>query len=76
MKNFNTIGILSPGDMGHSVGLEFKNNGFSIVTCLKGRSKLTKNYAKEAGFVCLKTYKNVLEESDIVLSISMILGNN
>jgi len=69
MKNFKTIGILSPGDMGHSVGKEFKNNGFSIVTCLKGRSKLTKNYAKEAGFVCLKTYKNVLEESDVVLSI-------
>ncbi|MBE17329.1 MAG: hypothetical protein CMH79_01075 [Nitrospinae bacterium] len=69
MKNFKKIGILSPGDMGHAVGKELKNNGFSIVTCLKGRSKLTKNYAKEAGFICLKTYKDVLEESDLVLSI-------
>tara|TARA_A100001037_G_scaffold299312_1_gene324631 strand:- start:29809 stop:30690 length:882 start_codon:yes stop_codon:yes gene_type:complete len=69
MKNFKTIGILSPGDMGHSVGKELKKNGFSIITCLKGRSKLTKNYAKATGFICLKTYKDVLEESDIVLSI-------
>lgn len=69
MKNFKTIGILSPGDMGHSVGKEFKENGFSIVTCLKGRSTLTKNYAKVAGFLCLKTYRDVLEESDIVFSI-------
>ncbi|MED5579869.1 MAG: NAD(P)-binding domain-containing protein [Nitrospinota bacterium] len=69
MKNFKTIGILSPGDMGHSVGKEFKENGFSIVTCLKGRSSLTKNYAKSVGFVSLKTYREVLEESDIVFSI-------
>ncbi len=69
MKNFKTIGILSPGDMGHSVGKEFKENGFSIVTCLKGRSTLTKKYANDAGFLCLKTYKEVLEESDIVFSI-------
>lgn len=69
MKNFKTIGILSPGDMGHSVGKEFKENGFSIVTCLKGRSALTKNYAKDVGFLCLKTYRNVLEESDVVFSI-------
>ena len=38
----NTVAIMSPGDMGHSVGLELKKHGIDVITCLEGRSDRTK----------------------------------
>ena len=31
-----TVGILSPGDMGHAVGRALREHGLHVVTCLEG----------------------------------------
>jgi hypothetical protein len=43
-----TIGLLSPGDMGHVVGKVLQSHGLRILTCLKGRSERTRMLAREA----------------------------
>ena len=64
-----TIAILMPGDMGHGCGKAFKNNNFRVVTCLSQRSIRTKKLAELSGFEDLGTIENVVEHSDIILSI-------
>jgi ketol-acid reductoisomerase len=64
-----TIAILMPGDMGHGCGQAFKENGFNVVSCLNQRSERTKKLAYAAGIEDLKTIDNVIEASDLILSI-------
>ena len=52
----NTIGILSPGDMGHTVGDVLRQNGLRVITCLEGRSQRTRELAQKAGIVDVLTY--------------------
>lgn len=58
-----------PGDMGHGCGQAFKENGFNVVSCLNQRSERTKKLAYAAGIEDLKTIDNVIEASDLILSI-------
>ena len=44
-----TIGLLSPGDMGHTVGQVLVTHGLRVLTCLKGRSERTRLLAEKAG---------------------------
>ena len=67
--SITTVAILSPGDMGHSVGAVLKENGMRIVTCLKGRSERTAELAAEAGFEDLPSLEDVVSESDVIMSI-------
>ena len=64
-----TIAILMTGDMGHGCGQAFKENGFNVVSCLNQRSERTKKLAYAAGIEDLKTIDNVIEASDLILSI-------
>ena len=64
-----TVGIMSPGDMGHSVGQVLKTHGFNISTCLDGRSERTKRLALTAGFNISPTLEDLVKEVDIILSI-------
>lgn len=64
-----TIAILSPGDMGHSVGKILGQNGFDVITCLSGRSDRTKRLALEGNFRVVSSINELVEEADIVLSI-------
>ena len=64
-----TIAILSPGDMGHSVGKVLGQNGFDVITCLSGRSDRTKRLALEGNFRVVNSINELVEEADIVLSI-------
>ena len=43
------VGILSPGDMGHTVGYRLVEHGLPVLTCLAGRSQRTRDLAQEAG---------------------------
>ena len=63
------IGIVSPGDMGHSVGARLIENGLRVVYCSAGRSARTRNLAKEANIEAVPTYEALVTEADIVLSI-------
>ena len=65
----NTIGIYSPGDMGHTVGEVLHKNGLRVITCLKGRSKRTQELSEKAGIKDVESYTNFVNESDLILSI-------
>ena len=65
----NTIGILSPGDMGHTVGDVLHQNGLRVITCLEGRSQRTRQLAEKAGIVDVPTYPQFVTEADLILSI-------
>lgn len=64
-----TVGILSPGDMGHTVGEVLCQNGLRVVTCLDGRSPRTHQLAQKAGITDLTTYHRLITEADLLLSI-------
>ena len=65
-----TVGILSPGDMGHGVGRALREcNGLRVVTDLSGRSDRTRGLAEAAGFEDLGSLSAVAAESDLLLSI-------
>ncbi len=65
----DTIGILSPGDMGHTVGDVLRQNGLRVITCLVGRSARTRALAEKAGIIDVPTYRQLVTEADLVLSI-------
>ena len=64
-----TVGILSPGDMGHAVGRALGEHGITVVTCLAGRSERTQRLAREGGLHDLPSVEEVVTRSDLVLSI-------
>ncbi|MBL7200265.1 MAG: NAD(P)-dependent oxidoreductase [Anaerolineae bacterium] len=64
-----TVGLLSPGDMGHSVGQTLRENGLRVITCLQGRSERTRGLAAEAGIEDVPTYGALVQEADLILSI-------
>jgi 3-hydroxyisobutyrate dehydrogenase-like beta-hydroxyacid dehydrogenase len=69
MKKIETVAVLSPGDMGHSVGNVLHENGLRVVTCLEGRSDRTRRLAAEAGIAAVPTYADLVQEADLLLSI-------
>ncbi len=64
-----TIGILSPGDMGHAVGATLKSHGLEVITCLQGRSARTRALAEQAGITAVETYGTLVQQADVILSI-------
>ena len=42
-----TVGLLSPGDMGHIVGNVLVTHGLRVITCLQGRSERTRTLAEK-----------------------------
>ena len=64
-----TVAVLSPGEMGDAFGRVLKAAGFDIVTCLAGRSDLTRERASDTGFRDLPDLKSVAAEADLILSI-------
>lgn len=64
-----TIGIISPGDMGHVVGDVLRAGGLRVVTCLEGRSARTQALARQANLEDLGTVEAVVREADAILSI-------
>ena len=64
-----TIAILSPGDMGHAVGLTLVNHGFDVITYLKGRSKRTRKLSKLGMIKEEPTLESLVTKADLILSI-------
>jgi 3-hydroxyisobutyrate dehydrogenase-like beta-hydroxyacid dehydrogenase len=67
--SIKTVGILSPGDMGHAVGRLIGSHGLRVLTCLQGRSARTCSLAERAGIADVPTYQALVSEADILLSI-------
>ncbi|CAA9561795.1 MAG: 3-hydroxyisobutyrate dehydrogenase family protein [uncultured Thermomicrobiales bacterium] len=64
-----TVGILSPGDMGHTIGKVLREGGLRVVTCLEGRSARTGALAAGAGIEPLPTLEALVAEADFLLSV-------
>ena len=67
--DIKTVAILSPGDMGHSVGQVLLAGGFDVVTCLTGRSDRTRQLASEAAIRDIANLDNLVRETDLILAI-------
>lgn len=65
----DTIAILMPGNMGHSVGRALVAHGHRVITCLAGRSARTRSLAETAGLHDMPDLETLLGETDLVLSI-------
>jgi 3-hydroxyisobutyrate dehydrogenase-like beta-hydroxyacid dehydrogenase len=64
-----TVGLLSPGDMGHSVGSVLRESGLSVMTCLAGRSERTRALAARAGIQDTPSLDELVREVDVLLCI-------
>jgi len=64
-----TIGLLSPGDMGHTIGAILRGHGARLLTCLDGRSERTRALAAAAGFEDTPTLEELVRDCDILLSV-------
>lgn len=64
-----TIGIMSPGDMGHAVGRALRGRGWRVVTALAGRSAHTRNLAAAGGLEDVGTLSALAAEAELILSI-------
>ena len=64
-----TVGIVSPGDMGAAIGNVLRHHGLDVVTCLDGRSDLTRTRATESGMRDVGTLNAVLDSCDLLLSV-------
>ena len=64
-----TVGLLSPGEMGHVVAKVLIDHGMPVITCLEGRSELTQSLAKQVKIGEVESYDQLVRESDLILSI-------
>ena len=64
-----TVGISSPGEMGHAVARILVDNGLSVIACLDGRSERSRERAAAAGIEAVPTLAEVARRAGIFLSI-------
>ena len=64
-----TVGLVSPGDMGHRVGAVLREHGVRVTTSLVGRSGRTRGLAQAAGITDVGDYDALVATADVVLSI-------
>lgn len=64
-----TFGLLYPGEMGAALGRLLAKQGHGVVTTLAGRGPRTVSLAAAAGFEVLGSLYEVVEVSDVILSL-------
>jgi len=64
-----SIGLMSPGDMGQAVAMQMKAKGLNVCTALEHRSERTRALARAAGLTDLGTLARLVVECDVVLSV-------
>ena len=64
-----TVGIISPGDMGHTIGAVLRHHGLRVLTNLQDRSSRTAALAAQAGMTDVADDHILVREADILLSI-------
>lgn len=68
-QTISTVAIISPGDMGHTVGRVLRDNGLTVITCLQERSQRTRELAQQAGIIDVDSYQELVRQADLILSI-------
>ncbi|HEY8695546.1 MAG TPA: prephenate dehydrogenase/arogenate dehydrogenase family protein, partial [Chloroflexota bacterium] len=69
MMAIQTVGLLSPGDMGHSIGNVLRHGGLRVITCLRGRSPRSATLAQEAGIEDVPDDETLVRQADVLLSV-------
>ncbi len=69
MPTVEHVAILSPGDMGAGIGSVLRKSGLDVLTCLDGRSNLTRLRALESEIREVGFYDDLVKEADLVLSV-------
>ena len=64
-----TIGLITPGAMGASVGAAAMTSGAKVIWASEERSQATLQRATDAALEDCSTLKNLVSESDIILSV-------
>ena len=64
-----TVGILSPGEMGAGVGGALRASGLTVLTCLAGRSPASHERSRAAGIEDVPDLGTLVERCDLILSI-------
>ncbi len=64
-----TVGLLSPGDMGHAVGSVLRHHGLTVLTSLDGRSARSRALAAQADITDAGTVNDLVRAADILLCI-------
>ena len=64
-----TIGIVSPGDMGHALGTVLVQHGLRVLTNLRDRSPRTIALAAQAGITDVSDDETLVREADMLLSV-------
>ncbi|GBE91390.1 NAD(P)-dependent oxidoreductase [Nostoc cycadae] len=64
-----TVGILSPGDMGQAIASVLNHNGLRTIAALENRSQRTRQLAAAANIEDVGSLTQLVIESDIVLSV-------
>lgn len=64
-----SVGILSPGDMGHSIGQTLRDHGLKVLTCLEGRSARSRELATKAGFEDVSSLHDLVQQVDILMCV-------
>ena len=67
--NIQTVGILSPGDMGHAIGAVLHQHGVHVISNVHDRSPRTQALAQAAGISAVPDDETLVREADILLSI-------
>ena len=63
------VAVMSPGDMGSAIGKVLSDSGLDVITCLEGRSELSRVRAQEAGIRDLRPFDRLVSEADLILSV-------
>jgi 3-hydroxyisobutyrate dehydrogenase-like beta-hydroxyacid dehydrogenase len=64
-----TVGLISPGEMGHAIGAVLQHNGIHVITNLEGRGPRTAERAGRAGIADVGNDRDLTEQSDILLCV-------
>ncbi len=69
-----TVGILSPGDMGQAIAGVLTQHGLMTVAALDNRSQRTRQLATEAKIEDVGSLNRLVSESDVLLSVLVPAG--
>lgn len=64
-----TIGLLSPGEMGHTIGGVLHRNGLRVLTYLGDRSQRSRDLAAQAGMEDTSSLDELVNEAQVLLSV-------
>jgi len=66
---WQSVGVMSPGEMGVAVATVLRTHGLRVVTCLEGRSARTRQRAEAAQLEVVPTLERLVTTVEAVLSI-------